>query len=237
MTDKDSLRVHWVKTNYLKDQLWESYNPTSNSSWVWRKVCAVKNLLAQGFTGGHWTADTKGYTAAGGYQWLKGRGHDVPWAKTIWNECVIPKHQLLGWLFAQGALRTTNKLINCGLQLEPTCYLCGLEEESTEHMFFDCPYSRLALHELHSLTSIRVPSHHILNWCKERQGTEVQKGLVYAVVVGLVYHIWRHRNLSRNESRLNRPNDVVTQLVKEVNYRINNKYDTNGSIAHLNTLI
>ncbi|KAL9232391.1 hypothetical protein vseg_007506 [Gypsophila vaccaria] len=70
--NRDSIWMHWVTANYLKGQDWMDYIPTNNSSWVWRRICAVKQLIASGFTDGRWDIEPTGFTPASCYEWLRG---------------------------------------------------------------------------------------------------------------------------------------------------------------------
>ncbi|KAL9241929.1 hypothetical protein vseg_015981 [Gypsophila vaccaria] len=215
--NKDSLWVHWVKATYLKEQDWLSYTPTNNSSWVWRKTCAVKNLLQQEYADGFWMADTKGYSPAGGYHWLLGREQDVPWTAIIWNNWILPKHQVIGWLFAHGALKTADKLSSYGMQIDTGC-------------------SSMVLQEICRTTNITVPTLSVMDWCLNVHGTETQRGVIYALVIGAIYHIWKQRNQCRNEKRLHRPKDIVTLIIRELCTRVSSKPSTTWSSCDKNWL-
>ncbi|KAL9237116.1 hypothetical protein vseg_011703 [Gypsophila vaccaria] len=70
---RDSIWVKWVQANYIKGEDWMTYTPSPNSSWVWRRICSVKERLAPSFSTGHWSASPAGYTPAGAYDWMRGR--------------------------------------------------------------------------------------------------------------------------------------------------------------------
>ncbi|KAL9246164.1 hypothetical protein vseg_019734 [Gypsophila vaccaria] len=84
---RDSLWVRWVNANYIKGHGWIEYMPSNNSSWVWRRICGVKQKLAPGYTDGVWDMQTKGFTPVGCYEWLTGEGQLVPWTRVVWNAC------------------------------------------------------------------------------------------------------------------------------------------------------
>ncbi|KAL9247623.1 hypothetical protein vseg_021037 [Gypsophila vaccaria] len=149
------------------------YQPTGNSSWVWRRICVVKELLKPGFTEGDWGRDPIGFTTTGCYDWLRGEGQTWAWSKVIRNNWLLPKHKFIGWLVAHRALRTADKLISYGLDVDSTCLLCGMEEECSHHLFFECPYSRQISMELHSTTGMQLPDVHSLQWCLDRPGTKL----------------------------------------------------------------
>ncbi|KAL9230929.1 hypothetical protein vseg_006217 [Gypsophila vaccaria] len=66
----------------------------------------------------------------------------------------------------------------------------------------------------------------LMDWCLDRQGTGTQKGIMAAVGVGMVNHIWRQRNLSRNERQLLMPRKVVDQLFTKIRHCISRRDDT-----------
>ncbi|XP_074315264.1 uncharacterized protein LOC141651449 [Silene latifolia] len=49
---------------------WMLYEPTSSSSWAWRKICDVKNVYKLGYAQGNWCGDDR-YIIAAGYDWLR----------------------------------------------------------------------------------------------------------------------------------------------------------------------
>ncbi|XP_074298606.1 uncharacterized protein LOC141629519 [Silene latifolia] len=70
--DKDIIWVKWVKHNHLKGVNWWQYQPGANTSWVWRRVCRVKQDLVAAYTNGAWDIQGVGFTTASCYQWLMG---------------------------------------------------------------------------------------------------------------------------------------------------------------------
>ncbi|XP_074271184.1 uncharacterized protein LOC141595109 [Silene latifolia] len=156
MEERDSIWVKWVHQNYLKGKEWLEYTPSGNSSWVWRRICKVKDEMRTGYADGTWTAQTK-YSPAAGYEWLKDKKPAVSWSKWIWNEYVVPKHQFVGWLYAHRAMRTKDKLITYGLDIEGSCFLCNQTAESLDHLWCDCLYSRKVVQELNQRLKISLP--------------------------------------------------------------------------------
>ncbi|XP_074271290.1 uncharacterized protein LOC141595221 [Silene latifolia] len=49
---KDTIWVNWLQQNYLKGTEWIDYIPAAQSSWVWRRICRVKQELLPGYTNG-----------------------------------------------------------------------------------------------------------------------------------------------------------------------------------------
>ncbi|XP_074298021.1 uncharacterized protein LOC141628823 [Silene latifolia] len=219
MEEKDSIWVKWVHKNYLKGKAWLDYKSSANFSWVLRRICKVKEEMLPGYNYGTWTAQSK-YVPAMGYEWLKDRKTAVTWSKWIWNEQVVPKHQFVGWLYAHGAMRTKDKLIKYGIEVDDSCLLCNQAAESLDHLLCDCIYSRRVVQEVSQRMKITFPVTDMLDWCTQRTGTNLQKGVQLALLWGIVYKIWQQRNKSRMEGILLRPERVVIQVIEEIKARL-----------------
>ncbi|XP_074265465.1 uncharacterized protein LOC141587900 [Silene latifolia] len=217
---RDSIWVHWVHNNYLKGQEWMEYSPTTNSSWIWRRICKVKEVMAAGYTDGKWEVQQDGYTPAGCYNWFKGNWPCVTWYKVIWNGWAIPKHQFLGWLIAHEALNTVARLKSFGLDIEDKCYLCGVDEETAGHLFFECTYSTRVIIELNRQTRWDFPMRNVVHWCEQRTGTKAQRGVQSAMMLSALYQVWKQRNKSKNEAVLVRPECVAKMIMDEMRSRV-----------------
>ncbi|XP_074273963.1 uncharacterized protein LOC141597407 isoform X1 [Silene latifolia] len=135
----DHLWVKWVHAVDIKGKDWKDYEPTINSSWAWWKICQVRTVLRQVLYGRNGPGGS--YSATQGYKFLVPEGEKVswyPWIRTGW---IIPRHRFLIWLVAQQRLLTQDRLQKMGIVQTNVCFLCGVEEESHEHLFFRCVYS------------------------------------------------------------------------------------------------
>ncbi|XP_074283083.1 uncharacterized protein LOC141607633 [Silene latifolia] len=59
---QDKLWVQWVHHVYLKGSPWLSYMPPPNTSWYWRKICKIKDLIQDGFADNSWSVRPAGYS-------------------------------------------------------------------------------------------------------------------------------------------------------------------------------
>ncbi|KAL9230930.1 hypothetical protein vseg_006218 [Gypsophila vaccaria] len=228
---KDSLWVKWVNVNHIKDQEWMDYTPSCNSSWVWRKICGVKQVLATGYSEGSLVVQQQGYTPAGWYDWLSGAGQQVPWARVVWSKWVTPKHQFIGWLLAHNALRTKDKLINIGLDIDHKCYMCDQNTETAKHLFLACQYSKKLVTELRTRVQIPLPDTEVLSWCIRNSGSQIQQGVQAALAMSAVYQVWRQRNQAKHEKKVMRPHKIAEQIYKELKCRIHHSIDSTISLT------
>ncbi|XP_074266234.1 uncharacterized protein LOC141588704 [Silene latifolia] len=144
----------------------------------------------------------------------------MAWYKCLWNDHVIPKHQFTGWLVAHGALRTRDKLIGFGLDIEDKCLLCAQETECIEHILCEWIYSKRVIHAISQKMQINFPVNDTIVWCTQRTGSMLQKGMQAAMMWGVIYHIWQQRNRSNMEGMLLRPERLAEQVIDEVKARV-----------------
>ncbi|XP_074293158.1 uncharacterized protein LOC141620099 [Silene latifolia] len=217
--NRDSIWVQWVQWNHIRGRDWFEYTPSTNSSWVWRRICKVKQEIAHGFVDGVWGVQPAGYTPNGYYEWLRTTRPPVCWNKVIWTKWALPKHQFMGWLVAHEALNTVDKLISYGMDVDDGCLLCGQTNESLTHLYFACQYSRRVLMFLQQHTGCSFPLVIDLDWWSSRGGTNVQRGVQIALFLGAIYSIWYQRNKCRLDAVLVHPNQIAFQVIEGVRNR------------------
>ncbi|XP_074278450.1 uncharacterized protein LOC141602041 [Silene latifolia] len=175
--------------------------------------------MLPGYATGKWNAQSE-YSPSECYEWLKGTNLKVTWYKCLWNNHVMPKHQFTGWLVAHGALRTRDKLIGYGLDIDDRCLLCEQETECIEYILCDCIYSRRVIQAISQKMQITFPVNDMVVWCTQRTGTKLQKGIQAALMWGVIYHVWQQRNKSNMEGVLLRPERLAEQVIEEVKARV-----------------
>ncbi|XP_074266647.1 uncharacterized protein LOC141589926 [Silene latifolia] len=151
---KYTIWVHWVTAKYLRGQSWLGYKPSSNSSWVWRRICKVKQEIVAGYTDGHWHIQNEGYTPSNCYKWLRG------------------------------------------------------------------PNRRNLVQLLNQCTGSSIPVTDVMESCVQLPGSKLQRGVQIALVMGVVYHVWQQRNMSRMEIVLLRPEWIAALILKDMRARI-----------------
>ena len=91
---EDTLWARWVHHVYLKKSTWWDYKCPEDSSWVWRQIVTVKEILGLGFNSnsGKWRVAKSGiYSLASGHKWLVGSLSAQHWTKyAIHNSKTTP---------------------------------------------------------------------------------------------------------------------------------------------------
>ncbi|KAG2242000.1 hypothetical protein Bca52824_096155, partial [Brassica carinata] len=106
----------------------------------------------------------------------------VSWYKAVWFGKQIPKHG--------------DRMRSWGLDVPAVCLLCGKNEESIEHLFFQCHYSLTIAMVVPWIISIRL----------DRK----LKTIYNLVIQAAVYFIWKERN-SRLHNQTSKPAHSVVK--------------------------
>ncbi|XP_074270939.1 uncharacterized protein LOC141594849 [Silene latifolia] len=130
-----------------------------------------------------------GYTHAGCYEWLRGTRSKVEWYNAVWDNWNLRKHRFMGWLIAHNSLHTNSRLKSYGMDVDGLCFLCGLADETQQHLFFACAYSRRVLQSLTVCTGLKLPETDILHWCVHNPGLKIQIGVKTALVISTMYQV------------------------------------------------
>ncbi|XP_010519139.1 PREDICTED: uncharacterized protein LOC104798663 [Tarenaya hassleriana] len=125
----------------------------------------------------------------------------VPWWKAVWFKRAIPKHALIQWQASLGRLSTKDRLHRWGLQAETLCNLCSAEEESHQHLFFECSFSSsLWLHFANRLgTEPPLRLHLMPGWIEatdqgQNRYNHHRRTLTAITLQAAAYMLWRERN-------------------------------------------
>ncbi|XP_074311042.1 uncharacterized protein LOC141646932 [Silene latifolia] len=218
---EDHLWVKWIHAVYMKTGGWFDYLPTAGSSWSWRKLCAVKGRLKPGYCGDWWLTQGGIYSIKAGYNWLGTSNSNVNWASFVWNRLSPPKHCFIGWLVAHGRLLTRDMLHKMRICEDTVCCICGNQDESHAHLFFECDYSRECLSLFNAFMKNSVPTGNVVQWwLKLRMRSLLRKQMIGAGSQALVYRIWEMRNKCRVEGVLLRPRNLILLVQQDIRMRL-----------------
>ncbi|XP_074305593.1 uncharacterized protein LOC141640812 [Silene latifolia] len=185
------LWVQWVHNVYLKGQLWEDYNPPQEASWTWKKVCKLKREFQPAYNQNEWiNVPGKEYTIKKGYLWLR-----------------------------QG-FNAKDKLLRLGISLDSSCCICAQEEESPQHLFIKCQYSRRVLQRIQEWMGVKMSVDNTQNWWQHRRFTRLKNGVLNSILNATMYYIWKQRNESRHESTIISPGRCVVMIQGDIRSRI-----------------
>lgn len=124
---------------------------------------------------------------------IRSRGTTPLWAGLVWHSLSISKCSFIVWLAFKNRLLTKDRMIKFGINVNPICVLCGIEEETVQHIFFSCNF----ISTIYSF----CPFQFAQNWtdllngricCNERSSWRLKLGALYFKIV--VYLVWLERN-------------------------------------------
>ncbi|XP_062080587.1 uncharacterized protein LOC133785356 [Humulus lupulus] len=206
---EDNLWVRWVHSVYIKGRVWWDYIAPANSSWYWRKVIAVKEQMKPLVDTG---VNNRKYKIAEGYSLLNPMHDKVNWSMEVWGRLNTPKHSFMLWLAIQDRLKTKARLHSFNIISEAKCQFCKITDETTSHLFFECPYSSECLQQVKSWVYWNITGGQLTGLVRaigRMKATRFRKMVLSAIMAALVYHLWRARNESIWLSSLDDPTSIV----------------------------
>ncbi|KAL4317758.1 hypothetical protein GQ457_18G024920 [Hibiscus cannabinus] len=67
---------------------------------------------------------------------------EVMWHKIVWFSMRVSKHSLLAWMSILNRLPTSDRMQRMGIRIANCCLLCGSDQETRNHLFVECSYSK-----------------------------------------------------------------------------------------------
>ncbi|XP_018474238.1 uncharacterized protein LOC130508739 [Raphanus sativus] len=147
----------------------------------------------------------------------------VTWFKGIWFREATPKLSFIAWLAIQNRLATGDRIIRWNPQAITTCWLCNSAEETRDHLFFECGYSKEVWR---SIMGNLAGHRNLFQWSQIVQ--ILIKGLRERVSTFLfrygfqvvIYAIWYERNVRRVGEASQTTSCMIRRLDKMVRNRI-----------------
>jgi hypothetical protein len=119
--------------------------------WFWprarsNQLVQVQSRLFEVRIGGEdrmvWKSSTGKYSCAQTWEMLRTKLLEVGWHKIVWFELAIPKHAFILWLVFRNALSTKERMCCWGYVGSTLCIVCFACQESRDHLFFNCSFSK-----------------------------------------------------------------------------------------------
>lgn len=122
----------------------------SSDCWHWKKILKVRDALRDGLCDDNWAARINGeYNTTAAYKWLVGPKPVFKFHRLVWQRLVSPKHAFIFWLVLLRKLLTLDRLSSWGIpNVDMSCILCEFGNESINHLFFSCDFSRQIVVEI-----------------------------------------------------------------------------------------
>ena len=139
-----------------------------------------------------------GYTVKSAYLRLRedGVGENGTVCKNFWKSKVVPTALVMTWRVLENKLATKANLERREIIVaSSTCSLCGVEEETNTHLFFECIFAWLLWNHCYAWLGVLSVFHNVplLNFS---QFTPDSVNEIWGVVwIAVVNEVWKHRNM------------------------------------------
>ncbi|XP_026416758.1 uncharacterized protein LOC113312217 [Papaver somniferum] len=139
------------------------------------------------------------------------------WENLVWFKNHIPRHSFITWLVLLKILKTRSKLCKWGTISDSSCILCGVVEESEDHLLHECQFSSVIwkglILKMGIIKSLESSWDAEINWCAQAfTGSNCVVMIKKLVLNNFVYRIWTKRN-NRIFRALNGSQDQVSLLI------------------------
>lgn len=151
-----------LKQKYFQNEDLLEVKPMPRDSFVWKSIAGVINVFKHGLVlinGNEWKwkhSDTAEYSIKSGYElarrWIlasqhdQGEGSDWVQARQIWSRLwkirTSDRVKLVVWRLFHNSLPVFANLRKRGCDTGQGCALCGYMTEDTDHLFFNCWWTK-----------------------------------------------------------------------------------------------
>lgn len=118
------------------------------------------------------------------------------WSKIIWNSAIPPSKSFHVWRMIHNKMPTYDNLQRKGLSFPSMCSLCGMQSETSHHLFLQCSFSLTLWNWLTNIINMNINLTSvltILDTCK-RGWSPQRKLVIIAAIINILNAIWFCRN-------------------------------------------
>ncbi|GAV76441.1 zf-RVT domain-containing protein [Cephalotus follicularis] len=200
-----------------------------DSRWDWpAHVSQLRDIAAACSDSQIGQRDAIGWRRVGGafsfkLAWESTRlaGPLVPWGKIVWFSGAIPRHAFCLWLTFHKAHFTLDKLHRLGIVQSNLCpFGCG-QQESVDHHFFQCPFTKSIWSRVLHLNNCPFPAawnwENTATWALDHSiGNHFHLWMRRSGLAASVYHCWRERNNIIFRQSAASPSVVLARITPDV---------------------
>lgn len=157
------------------------------------------------------------------YNVVRERNNDVLWGEVIWRGAQCRRWSFIGWLAIKDRLQTRKRLCKWGSCDTPDCVVCRADEETIEHLWFQCPYVKTVTDIVLQWLGIGFRGVSITEWLNRfvakavsRRGSAIYQGKLMGVMV-IIYYVWMTKTRSSSITKLVMLRNARGELYKYVN--------------------
>lgn len=96
-----------------------------------------------------WTGNSHGgFSISNCYNLLREKAAKVRWYNVVWRPSVMPRHAFILWLVIKNRMKSADILNKKRITTNPKSCLCGIYDESSGHLFFECSTTSVVWSEI-----------------------------------------------------------------------------------------
>ncbi|XP_074300712.1 uncharacterized protein LOC141632017 [Silene latifolia] len=151
------------------------------------------------------------------YQFLRASPSVGPWTKSLACSEIIASTRVICSMVVQHQLATVDNIKRRGFQFVNRCVLCEQQEETHNHLFFQCSYSRVVWTDILKWMEInragQMLSQELVTTISCTKSDRWKKAWFHISLAGVLYQLWRERN-ARVFQHLLTSSDMLVRRIK-----------------------
>lgn len=227
----------WATNRYVNQSSFWLVSAKQTDSCAWKNLLSVRDQLVNrvgsplnAFNMLKTWIHNDQFSSLRAYNFWRSKGEIKHWHKVIWDSAIIPKHAVISNLAVQNALPTLDNFIKRGFHGPNFYQLCGKDEETSAHLFFNCSFSKEVLYGVKAWANINHISTNfrLLLWLRRRHFKKdkwVSK-IAKVAIAATVYLTWMERNARIFYGEFHAPHDLLRNIKFMVSIRMLNHQDS-----------
>lgn len=143
--------------------------------------------------------------------------------KLLWFKKCIPRFSFATWVAFLNKLPTMDRMRRWGINTNDICVLCKTEQESRDHLLFECRFVREIWKEGVKLTCtplITVKWAEVLNYMHQISSQEELRHLIMKLHwTSTTYRVWNERNSRRHGGEEESSDQVFNRVKLDIRHR------------------
>ncbi|XP_010433774.1 PREDICTED: uncharacterized protein LOC104717843 isoform X2 [Camelina sativa] len=203
---------------------WSLADPRSEQSLALHAYLTTINLpsVSQSMDSYEWVVEDnscKGFSTRKTWDALRPRAPLVDWHDSVWFKGAMPRHAFNMWIANLDRLPTKMRLVRWGMNINSTCDLCSLYQETRDHLFLACDYARSIW--LATNSRLGLPQIYFTSWSDLISWTKVKNNrspptLRKLVAQSVIYAIWKQRNNLLHNQTCITPSILFKEIDREI---------------------
>ena len=159
------------------------------------------------------------------FDYLRLRSVTLPWAESIWRAAIPPSQSCIYWRLNHNKMPTDENLRRRGWIVVSICSLCLSKDESSDHLFFRCPFADHLWEWISNKLSCSIDhsTADTLLDCRPYRCSSQVSDIYLVAVVHTLHTIWWARNSLRYSE--------VTPTLHSAKVRIHSFIAMSGNVS------